>query len=309
MTALYIVLGIVLFILIVCFFGGNYLVSFSLDRESKFNLEAKAKREGWQVKRPDYSKEEAFLKNDTIVEHIFSRDGFKLTAYYADCKKKTNKFVLLIHGYGGIPEEMVPFARHYLEKGFNCLIPVMRAHGISEGRYMGMGALEKFDMFLWLDFICKKNPDAEILLHGVSMGGATVMMMSGMNLPPNVKVAVEDCGYTSIHDIFSNKLKTLFHLPSFPMIQIASLVSRMRAGYSFSKGNSLKSVSKAKIPMVFIHGQDDGFIPVEMVDKVYNACPTDKTKLIVPGANHIKSLSTAPVDYWNTVDNFIKKYI
>lgn len=309
MTAVYILLGILAFILLVCIFVGNYLVSFAIDTKSRFNLETKAKKEGWQVKRPDYSKEENFLKTQTKIETVVSKEGFKLSAYFAPCKKKTNKYVLLVHGYGGIPEEMVPFAEHYLSKGFNCVIPVMRSHGISEGRYMGMGTLERNDMFLWLNLIIKKSPDAEILLHGVSMGAATVMMMTGMTLPSNVKVCVEDCGYTSVKDIFSDKIKNLFHLPAFPLIQFASGLSRIRAGYSFTKGNSVKAVSKSKIPMVFIHGEDDGFIPVSMVDQVYNACKTDKTKLIVPGANHIESLKKAPELYWKTIDEFIKKYI
>lgn len=312
MISLYIILGILLFLIIVCLVIGNFLVSFSIDRKSKFNLESKAKKEGWNVERPDYSKETEFLQKECIVESVFSKEGYKLFSYFANSKagkNKTDKYAILIHGYGGIPEEMVSYAKHYLELGFNCLIPVHRSHGKSDGRYIGMGTLERYDMLLWINLIIKKNPNAKILLHGVSMGGATVMMTCGLNLPENVKVAVEDCGYTTVKDIFSDKIKKMFHLSPFPLIQISSLVCKLRAGYSFTKGNSIKAVSNSKIPIAFIHGEKDGFVPVQMVDRVYNACKTEKCKLIVQGADHTKSLSENPELYWNTVDNFIKKFI
>lgn len=309
MTAVYICLIVicVLFVVVICV--SNYLVSFSLDRKSKFNLESKAKKEGWQVKRPDMTEAEKFLKEKGRIVYISSREGYQLKGFLINGKTKSDKYALLIHGYGGIPEEMYPMVLHYIQKGFNCLIPVHRAHGESQGRYISMGTFECNDMSFWIDFIIKENPKAHILLHGVSMGGATVMMTCGLNLPDNVKVAVEDCGYTNVNDIFTDKLKKLFHLPSFPIMPIASSVCKIRAGFTFKQGDSIKSLQRSKIPMIFIHGSDDGFVPPYMLDILYNSCSCPKDKVVIEGANHAESVKINPKLYWEKIDAFIKNYI
>ena len=85
-----------------------------------------------------------------------------------------------------------------IEMGFTVLMPGLRGHGESTGHYIGMGWHNRLDMLRWIDEIVRDDPEAEIVLFGISMGGATVMMTSGEALPPNVKVIVEDCGYTSV---------------------------------------------------------------------------------------------------------------
>lgn len=309
MIGLYIFIGILIVLFIVMLFVANYMVSFSLDRTSKFNLETKAKKEGWQVKRPDMSDDQKWMHENAKIESIVTKDGLKLKGFYIPSKKKSNKSVLLIHGYGGIPEEMVPMARHYFSKGYSCLIPIHRSHGESEGRYISMGTFESRDMLLWLNILINKNPNTNILLHGVSMGGATVMMMCGLKLPENVKVAVEDCGYTNVNDIFSDKIRNLFHLPSFPLIPLSSAVCKVRAGFNFKEGDSLKSVKQTKIPLFFVHGTDDGFIPPKMMETLFNACNSPKEKLFIEGANHAESIKKNPKLYWEKIDSFIEKYM
>ena len=115
---------------------------------------------------------------------------------------------------------MSPYAYKYYTLGYHLLMPDLRGHGKSEGNYIGMGWHDRLDILKWIEFILKEDKEAEILLHGVSMGAATVMMVSGEDLPPNVKVIIEDCGYTSAKDQLSYKLKSMFKLPSFPFINL-----------------------------------------------------------------------------------------
>ncbi|MGV2687118.1 alpha/beta hydrolase, partial [Clostridium perfringens] len=123
--------------------------------------------------------------------------------------------------------------------GYNVLIPDLRAHGNSEGSYIGMGWNDRLDIIEWINLIIKNYENTEIILHGVSMGAATVSMVSGENLPNNVKVIIADCGYTSVWKQFSHKLKGLYSLPDFPVMHASSLVSKFRAGYNLRKASAL----------------------------------------------------------------------
>ena len=132
-----------------------------------------------------------------------------------------------------------------------------------------MGWLDRKDLLLWIDKVVEWDPDAQIVLHGVSMGAATVMMVSGETLPSQVKTIVEDCGYTDVRTVFATELKLRFGLPEFPLMDAFNLVGMLRAGYSINEASALEQVRKATVPMLFIHGDADDFIPVEMVDTLY----------------------------------------
>lgn len=114
-------------------------------------------------------------------------------------------------------------------------MPDARGHGKSEGDYIGFGWDERKDYLQWINRIIKKDPQSEIVLHGVSMGAATVMMTSGEKLPDNVKAFVEDCGYSSVKGELGYQLKEMFNLPAFPLIPVTSLVTKVRAGYFLVK--------------------------------------------------------------------------
>ena len=125
--------------------------------------------------------------------------------------------------------------------------------------------------------------------------------------PEQVKAVVEDCGYTSVWDIFKDELHYLFHLPSFPLLNIASKISSLRAGYSFTEASSLEQIKKAKVPVLFIHGSEDNFVHTDMVYQVYDACPSPKQLLVVEGAGHGNSYSHDPELYFDTVFSFLEE--
>ena len=205
---------------------------------------------------------------------------------------------------------LLPRAKTFDEAGFNVLLPDLRGHGLSEGDYVGMGWLDRKDVLQWIDWVLAQDSEAEIVLHGVSMGAATTMMTAGEDTPEQVKVFVEDCGYTSVWDIFSSELKLRFGLPEFPILYTASATARAKAGYGFKEASALQQVQNCEKPMLFIHGTADDFIPYEMMGTLYNAKPgTNKATLTAEGAGHGEAMDVLGDTYWNTVFDFEGQYM
>ncbi len=239
--------------------------------------------------------------------YITSNDNLKLHGY--EINNKSNKWTIVIHGYGGEGVQMSSEGKIFYDMGYNVIMPDLRGCGESEGNAIGMGWIDRFDIINWIDYIIQKDSEAQIALYGVSMGGATVMMTTGEKLPKNVKCAIEDCGYSSVNEEFSTQLKKLFGLPEFPVITSASFISSIRAGYNFTEASSVEQVKKSETPTLFIHGDQDDFVPFEMLDTIYSQANCPKQKLVVEGAGHVESSSKAKNIYWNTVENFLRKYI
>lgn len=145
----------------------------------------------------------------------------------------------------------------------------------------------------------------QILLHGTSMGGATVLMTSGLKLPAQVKGIISDCAFTSPKYVFTHVLHSMYHLPAFPMIPIADYVNRKKAGYGLDECNAAREVKKATVPILMIHGDHDTFVPCQMCDEIYENCASPKTKLIVPGAGHAESYYKDMETYEQALDDFI----
>lgn len=224
---------------------------------------------------------------------VTSFDDLKLKATYFLPKEEAGKkrVVIGFHGYTG--EGISNFqglSDYYLKRGFGMLIPDARAHGASEGTYIGFGCLDRKDAAKWISWVLEKEgEDVEIYLHGVSMGGATVLMASGLELPAQVKGIVSDCAFTSAKEVFSHVLKAMYHMPSFPIIPAADAINKKYAGYGMDECNSRREVARAKVPILFIHGSKDTFVPYEMCEELYESCTAPKKKFIVEGASHAES--------------------
>ena len=237
---------------------------------------------------------------------IRSKDGLKLHGTYFPGNGGT-KAVICFHGYTskGL-NDYGSLSYYYLNHGFRMLLIDERAHGDSEGTYIGFGTMDRLDGLEWVRWMIEKTgDDAQILLHGNSMGGATVCMMGGMDLPRQVKGIVSDCAFTSARDVFTHVLHSMYHLPAFPMIQIADRVNRKKAGYGLDDCNAAREVRKAKVPFLFIHGDEDIFVPCWMCEEIYKNCASPKTKLIVKGAGHGESYYKDTKAYEEALDVFI----
>ncbi|GER90458.1 alpha/beta hydrolase [Dictyobacter vulcani] len=241
-----------------------------------------------------------------------SVDGLLLRGFYLPAPTPTTKTVIVAHGYNCSSKlNMGPFAQMYHEElGYNVLMPDARGHGESEGNYIGFGWHERLDYLKWIHLLIQRvGEDCEIALHGVSMGAATVLMTSGESLPAHVKCVVADCAYTSANDILAYQGKRIYHLPAFPIIPATSLVCKLRAGYFFGEASTLKQVEKTQVPVLFIHGEEDTFVPTEMADRLHAACPTTKELILVPDAGHGISFNVDPAAYAGHVGKFLNKII
>ena len=153
-----------------------------------------------------------------------------------------------------------------------------------------------------------------MVAHGISMGAATTMMVSGevehgQYQQPFIKCFVEDCGYTSVWDEFRGELKAQFNLPAFPLLHTANWLCRQEYGWDFLEASALEQVKKCTLPMLFIHGDADTFVPTWMVYPLYEAKPEPKELWIVPGATHAMSYKDYPQEYTEHVKKFVGKYI
>ena len=199
-------------------------------------------------------------------------------------------------------------APYLYKNGYTLVIPDHRGCGESDGKYMGYGTHESKDTFLWLRYAKERFSENSIFLLGISMGAATVLMMSNHLEDAAVKGIIADCPYTSAWDEFSYQMHTSFHLPDFPILHICDLYCRALCGYAFKAASPLESVKCAKKPILFIHGSADDFVPTFMQDILFDACPTEKEKLTVEGAVHARSYYTNPMLYNQTLLTFMDTY-
>ncbi|MGF7048877.1 fermentation-respiration switch protein FrsA (DUF1100 family) [Paenibacillus sp. DS2015] len=242
--------------------------------------------------------------------HMISDDGLKLVGYFIPSPQPSNKIAILAHGYSSQGREMGEFAKLYQGMGYHVLMPDDRGHGQSEGKYIGFGWPDRKDYIQWIhEMIHRVGKDAEVILHGVSMGGATVLMVSGEPLPTQVKAIVSDCAYTSAKDILSYQLKSMYKLPAFPLIYMTSLVAKLRAGYWFGEASAIKQVSQTTLPILFVHGDEDKFVPFEMVHQLYEVAGGEKDLLIVEHAQHGNAYYVNKEVYGGKLVEFFNRYV
>ena len=246
-------------------------------------------------------------KSNYSDKYIESYDKLQLHSYVVT--QNSNKWAIVVHGYGGSGKLMSDKSKYFYDMGYNVLIPDLRGHCKSEGDYIGMGWKDRLDIISWINFIIKENPNAEIVLHGTSMGAATVLMTSGENLPSNVKAIVADCAYTSAWDEFSYQLETYLKVPSYYILNVTNMVTKLKAGYSLKEASALECVKKATVPILFIHGDKDKFVPYSMMDKLYDATSSPKEKLTIDGGEHANSDLVSPFLYWLTLEDFLNQYV
>ncbi|MHC1771511.1 MAG: alpha/beta hydrolase [Flexilinea sp.] len=295
-------------------FFGNVIYDYSINRNRKFFF-------GPALWKNDSMTRGQFLKTDIAEDALAwaekteitelkmkAFDGISLHGYSFLQKKDSNLWLIAIHGYGGMASEMFPIAKEFYEKGYNTLLPECRGSGRSGGESFGMGWLDRNDVLKWTYQIIDKNPDAKIVYYGVSTGAAAVMMAAGEDLPSNVRCVIEDSGYSNLIDLFNHHFQK-HSIPWFPMNFAASLVTKIRAGYSFYDASCVNQVAKSKTPILFIHGGKDREIPLEMVYQLYNSTVSVKDILIIPDAAHAYGMYAEPRLYWDKVSGFINRFV
>lgn len=292
--------------------AGFYMLSYALQPQHRgLNIEESYAEmyarypflEGWV----DSLNSKQALKDTFLI----NTEGKKLHAFYINAAVPTTKTAVIVHGYTDNAVRMLMIGYLYNKSlGYNVLLPDLQFHGLSQGDAIQMGWKDRLDVQQWIDLVIHKyGDDTQLAVHGISMGAATTMMLSGERQPTQVKCFVEDCGYTSVWDEFSQEINTEFGLPPFPLLHVASALSKLKFGWSFTQASALKAVSRCKLPMLFIHGDADTFVPTWMVYPLYEAKPEPKELWVVPGVIHAQSYLKEPKAYTQHVEDFLMKYI
>ena len=286
-----------------------------IPRQDKIrvNLDEMADMKKWeQYKKIIGPNKEWLMAQNLEYVNIQSDDGLKLQGYYLPAEEPSDKLAICLHGYTSCGLSDCSSVGAFLHRqGFDVLIIDSRAHGKSEGKYIGFGILERFDTLAWINYINERfDKKKNILLYGISMGGATVLMTAGCeNLPDNVKAIVADCAFTSPDEIFSHVLKKDYKLPKFPIMKINEAMCKARAGYGFTDYSTIEAMKHAPCPIMFIHGSDDKFVPTWMSEKNYEACVAPKELLFIDGAGHGAAYYENSELYEKRMLEFINKHM
>lgn len=309
-----IILGSIIGVLLVgLIFAGNYFYDQGIKRGTEVELHSEEAPEN-----PVASEEDQLLfgeandwydGQDTELIEMTSYDDLNLAAQFIESDSKDNKAVILAHGFRNKGDDMGKLAQFYYEQGFDILFPDARGHGVSEGDYIGFGWHDRLDYLDWIDLLVKNYGEEDIILHGESMGAATVLMTSGEELPSEVKGIVADSGYSTIKAELAHQLKHIYNLPASPLLEVTSGITKIRAGYLLGEGSSLKQVKKNNLPLLIIHGTDDDLVPTDMADEIYEAASGEKDLWIVPRTGHTNAFENHTEEYQKRVGKFINQVL
>ena len=240
--------------------------------------------------------------------HITSYDGLPLAAELIEAKDPVGLMVAA-HGFRSWPaREFGLIAKHLYEQGYTVLYPYMRAHRKSGGRYIAFGVKERYDIAAWARLLADMHPDLPLFLYGQSMGGASVIMASGLDLPKSVRGVIADSAFHSPKDVIETALVNAYKVPTFPLLPAMNLWARILAGYSLTETDCSEALNKTSLPFLFIHGTKDELVPYPLGRLNFEQCHTEKEMLTVEGAVHCTSYYADTERYISYLDGFLKKY-
>ena len=286
---LLIVLGGLLFLVLLTAFICFMKVFYSPKREPKrpdvYPVPAGGIYEPYHGRMIEWMKRARAMPRERM--EIISHDGKKLVGYYYEYAPGA-PIEILFHGYQGDGErDLSGGIDRCFRIGRSAIIVNLRAHGESDGSICTFGIKERLDCFAWVNHVVERfGNDVKIILTGVSMGAATVMMASAEDLPKNVVSVLADCGYSSAKEIIVKVIKEM-KLPAGLLYPYVKLGARIYGGFNLEETSPMEAMQKAKLPIIFIHGDADEFIPCSMSQRLYEACSAEHKKLVtIEGAGH-----------------------
>ncbi len=296
-------------VLIVFIFAGNYFYGQGIKRGTEVELHS----EDSAINSVASAEDQALLEeaNKWFDEQQPERiemtayDGLNLVAQFMDNDADDQKAVILAHGFRNTGDDMGKLTKFYYERGFDILLPDARGHGESEGDYIGYGWHDRLDYVDWIHLLIEEYGSKKIILHGNSMGAATVLMTSGEELPEEVKGVIADSGYSTIKDELAHQLQHLYGLPAFPLLEVTSVITKIRAGYMLGEGTAVEQVKKNTLPLFIIHGEDDDLVPTDMAYEIYNEAGGKKELWIVPETGHTKTVDNITGEFLERVGTFL----
>lgn len=250
-----------------------------------------------------------WIKSDFFIP---SQYGYNLSCELLESDIYENigekiKIMILVHGITWSKYSSLKYVDIFIKKGFKVLIYDHRNHGLSGKAPTTMGYYEKYDLKTVIDWCYKTfGEDIEVATHGESMGAATVL--AHLEIDNRPKVVIADCGYSDLYKLLEYQLKLRYHLPSFPFIPVAAQFIKLRAGFNINDVSPIKVVEKTEKPILFIHGENDHYVPTYMGKELYEAKKDNKELFIAPNARHAESQVKNPKAYEKVVDEFLDKY-
>ena len=236
---------------------------------------------------------------------IAAYDGAKLFGRYYH----TSDGAPLLIGFHGFKStalrDMCGAGRLGRQLGMDLLLVDQRAHGKSEGTTICFGVKERFDCVNWARYAAGRWPGRPIVLMGVSMGAATVLMASDLELPGEVRGIIADCPYSDPSAIIKKVGRDSMGAASILLYPFILLGARLYGGFGLTAAAPRKAVRHAKVPILLIHGEDDRFVPCEMSQEIFDACTGEKTRVTIPGAPHAIAYVLDPDKYGQAVDRFL----
>ena len=250
-----------------------------------------------------------FENQETELIQMTSYDDLNLVSQFIENDADDERAVILAHGFRNTGEDMGQLARLYYDRGFDILLPDARGHGESEGDYIGYGWHDRLDIVDWVDLLMEEYDAEEIILHGNSMGAATVLMTSGEDLPDEVKGIIADSGYTTVKDELAHQLQHIYGLPSFPLLEVTSVITNIRAGYTLGGASAIDQVKDNTLPLLIIHGEDDDLVPTDMAYEIHDAAGGEKELWIVPETGHTDAMDNITGEFIDSVGAFVDRVL
>ena len=272
------------------------------------------KEDGYRQKSGDVIPSMHYVREHPKKQDLYLNavDRLKLHAVFLPVDDdKQHTYVIAIHGHNDNYERMGIYAKKYYESGYPVLMPDLRGHGRSEGDYVGYGYDDRLDILEWIYYLIRMDAEAKIILHGISMGASTVMLVTGETLPDNVKAAIEDSGYSTLTKEFDAVYRRTGNgvIPSKTATQAVRQVILNKAGYDIRDVDCVAAVARSKTPTLFLHGEADITVPVSMCRELYEAASCPKKMKIFLNAGHVDAVGLEPELYWGTVDRFLSEFL
>ncbi len=253
-----------------------------------------------------YSRERYNTLNKRDVQ-VISKDGLTLSGYTLEPHPGGKRWMILVHGYTVSSHVSTQYIDMFEREGFNMLLIDQRRHGNSQGLYTTYGYLEKFDVETWIHWLLKKyGEECMIGLHGQSLGGGTVLEYLAI-ADPHVKFVIADCPYSDLSRLIYHQVRVLNKIPAFPLLRLVNRRMQRIAGFSMEQVSPLKAVEHSTVPVLFVHGTDDNYVPTYMSKELYERKPEPKQLLLVEGAVHANAYGVNPQRYAEEVHTLIQK--
>ena len=297
---MYIIIGIILFYLLLCYFCFVAVCRVNKDRSFKIidrNIE--------EMLRPykDIVDKGVSWVNNQKIKHIYikSSDGLKLHSIYINHKKEKGT-IILVHGYRSTKErDLYTSVYNYYNMGYSLLIPDLRGCGESEGKYITFGYYESQDLDKWVNY-AYKHFKTKIILAGISLGASSTLMVNNKH----VSLMLTDSPYKNAYKEVSYCIRHFFHIPSFILMPGICLYTRIFAKFALKKCDAIKNIKKLNIPILLVHGLSDDFVPHKNSMDIYNEYNGKKDILLIPNATHGMGYLVDSETYLNKLKEFLK---